>query len=109
MARVSTEIEQRLQEDQAAVELLDTVPGISQRGAEILLAEIGADLSRLPSSKHLASWAGMCPGNKRVGAISGNNTLGITLSGEYAALIRSSGPAPKNSIGILTSDPFVGG
>ena len=67
MARVSTEIGQRLQEEQAAVELLDTVPGISQRGAEILLAEIGADLSRFPSAKHLASWAGMCPGNKESG------------------------------------------
>jgi len=48
-------------------ELLDTVPGISRRGAEILLAEIGADLARFPSAKHLASWAGMCPGNKESG------------------------------------------
>jgi len=56
-----------LQEEEAAVELLDTVPGISQRGAEILLAEIGTDLSRFPSAKHLASWAGMCPGNKESG------------------------------------------
>lgn len=67
MARVSDEIALRLQEEQAAVELLDTVPGISQRGAEILLAEIGPDLARFPSAKHLASWAGMCPGNKESG------------------------------------------
>jgi transposase len=67
MERVSAEIAQRLQEEQRAIELLDTVPGISQRGAEILLAELGADLSRFPSAKHLASWAGMCPGNKESG------------------------------------------
>ncbi len=47
--------------------VMDELPGISQRGAEILLAEIGADLDRFPSAKHLASWAGMCPGNKESG------------------------------------------
>jgi transposase len=67
MERVSAEIGQRLQEEQTAIALLDTVPGISARAAEILLAEIGPDLSRFPSAKHLASWAGMCPGNKESG------------------------------------------
>jgi transposase len=67
MERVSREIDQRLQDEQAAIELLDTVPGISQRAAEILVAELGTDLSRFPSAKHLASWAGMCPGNKESG------------------------------------------
>lgn len=46
-----------------AVTLLTTIPGISQRAAEGVLAEIGADMTRFPSAKHLASWAGMCPGN----------------------------------------------
>jgi transposase len=67
MERVSREIDQRLQDEQAAIELLDTVPGISQRAAEILVAELGTDLSRFPSAKHLAWWAGMCPGNKESG------------------------------------------
>ena len=43
--------------------LLDTIPGISQRAAEGILAEIGTAMGRFPSAKHLASWAGMCPGN----------------------------------------------
>jgi len=47
----------------AAVEYLRTVPGIDQRSAENILAEIGTDMSRFPSAQHLASWAGMCPGN----------------------------------------------
>ena len=78
MERVSSEIEQRLQEEWAAVELLDTVPGISQRAAEILVAELGADLSRFPSAKQLASWAGMCPGNKESG---GKRLSGKTRKG----------------------------
>lgn len=45
------------------VELLCTIPGVKQRTAEVILAEIGPDMSRFPDAGHLASWAGMCPGN----------------------------------------------
>lgn len=48
---------------QAAVEKLDTIPGIAERGARALLAETGTDMSRFPTHKHFASWAGQCPGN----------------------------------------------
>ena len=47
----------------AALALLTTIPGISLRTAEVVLAEIGPDMSRFPTSGHLASWAGICPGN----------------------------------------------
>jgi transposase len=46
-----------------AIVLLCSIPGISRRAAEVILAEIGLDMSRFPSAGHLASWAGMCPGN----------------------------------------------
>jgi len=46
-----------------AVELLDTIPGVNRRTAELLLAEIGTDMSRFPSAAHLVSWAKICPGN----------------------------------------------
>jgi len=46
-----------------AVVLLDSIPGINQRAAEGILAEIGIDMSRFPTAGHLASWAGMCPGS----------------------------------------------
>jgi transposase len=49
----------------AAVELLCTIPGVQRRTAEVIVAEIGADMSRFPSPRHLASWAGQCPGNDR--------------------------------------------
>ena len=48
---------------EAAVSLLVTIPGVSQRTAQVIIAEIGADMSRFPDPGHLASWAGMCPGN----------------------------------------------
>jgi transposase len=67
IARVSTMIAQHLEAEREAVALLDTIPGVSQRTAEILLAEIGTDMTRFPSAKHLASWAGMCPGNYESG------------------------------------------
>jgi len=48
---------------EAAVSLLVTIPGVSHRSAQVILAEIGTDMSRFPTAGHLASWAGMCPGN----------------------------------------------
>ncbi len=46
-----------------AVAQLTTIPGVGQRVAETVVAEIGADMERFPTADHLASWAGMCPGN----------------------------------------------
>ena len=51
----------------AEIELLDGIPGVGRRTAEVLIAEWGADLSRFPSAGHLAAWSGMCPGNKASG------------------------------------------
>jgi transposase len=45
-----------------AVELLDTIPGVDQRGAEVLVAEIGIEMGRFGSAKRLAAWAGVAPG-----------------------------------------------
>jgi transposase len=63
IARLSEEIAERLRPLDAALEQLDTIPGVGRYVAEALLAEIGADVSRFPTAGHLASWAGMCPGS----------------------------------------------
>ena len=76
--RVSGEIAQRRTADQEAIALLDTMPGVGQRAAEILIAEIGSDMRRFPSAKHLASWAGMCPENHERG---GKRLSGRTRKG----------------------------
>lgn len=86
LERVSVEIADRLEPNDAAIELVDGIPGVGRRIAEILLAEIGSDMSRFPTAGHLASWAGMCPGNnqsagKRLGGKvrSGNRWLRTAL------------------------------
>lgn len=63
ISAVSAEIEARLRPFEPAIANLMTVPGIGRRTAEVILAEIGPDMGRFPSAHHLASWAGMCPGN----------------------------------------------
>lgn len=60
---VSAEIAARLRPVADAVDRLDAIPGVGRRTAETLIAEVGTDMSRFPSARHLASWAGMCPGN----------------------------------------------
>jgi transposase len=64
---------------QAAVELLDTVPGINQRAAEAILAETGVDMSQFPADKHLTAWAGLAPGNHESG---GKRYSGRTRKGD---------------------------
>jgi transposase len=49
--------------EREAVQRLDEIPGFDRRAAENVLAEIGTDMNRFPTSGHLSSWAGMCPGN----------------------------------------------
>jgi transposase len=61
--RLSDAIEERLRPFAPAVELLRSIPGVQRRTAEVIVAEIGTDMSAFPSARHLASWAGQCPGN----------------------------------------------
>jgi transposase len=61
--RLSAEIEERIRPFAAQRDLLMTIPGVKQRTAEVLIAEIGVDMTAFPTPKHLASWAGVCPGN----------------------------------------------
>jgi transposase len=63
IAELTQRVEVLLDPHQAAVTLLVTIPGVGERSAQVILAEIGTDMSRFPTSGHLASWAGMCPGN----------------------------------------------
>ena len=63
VARVSEAIAARLQPYAEAIARLDTIPGVGRRIAETLVAQVGTDMSRFPTAAHLASWAGICPGN----------------------------------------------
>jgi transposase len=63
IAALSAEIAERMAPFEAELALLDAIPGIGRWSAEVILAEIGPDMSRFPTAGHLASWAGMCPGH----------------------------------------------
>jgi transposase len=78
IAEVSAEVAERLRPFEDALTRLDTIPGIGRYVAETLVAEIGTDMSRFPSAAHLASWAGMCPGNNESG---GKRRRGKTRKG----------------------------
>ena len=84
-----------MREDLAAIALLDIVPGINARSAEVLLAEVSTNLCRFPDARRLASWAGMCPGNAESG---GKRLSGKTRKGNQAlrqALIQIAHVASK--------------
>jgi transposase len=63
IARFDAQIQAICGPFEEAVGLLDTIPGIARHTAETIVAEIGTDMRRFPSADHLASWAGVAPGN----------------------------------------------
>ena len=65
--QLQEEIERCLAPLAEAVALLDTIPGVGRTAAAAMVAEIGAQMQQFPTAKHLASWAGICPGTKQSG------------------------------------------
>jgi transposase len=63
MARLDAQIQAHVTEYQDAITLCTTIPGIEEVAAANLVAEIGVNMEQFPSAQHLASWAGLCPGN----------------------------------------------
>jgi transposase len=63
LARLDARIAETSRPFDSALARLRTIPGVGQRIAENLLAEIGPEMAAFPSAGHLASWGGMCPGN----------------------------------------------
>ena len=64
-----------------AVELLDTIPGVDKLTAQLIVAELGIDMSHFPTAKHAAAWAGLAPGNNESG---GKRRSGSTKKGNRA-------------------------
>jgi len=78
IAQLHDEIAAALAPFAEAEALLLTIPGVKAVAAAAIIAEIGIDMGRFPSAKHLAAWAGVCPGNKQSGGkrLSGKTTKG---------------------------------
>ncbi|HSD60232.1 MAG TPA: transposase, partial [Burkholderiales bacterium] len=80
---------------EAAIARLVTLPGVGRRTAEVLVAEVGLDMSRFRTARHLASWAGLCPGNHES---AGKRRSGRTRKGSRwlrAALIQAAHAAAR--------------
>ena len=81
IARFDHEIESYCRPFEEEVILLDTIPGVGRDAAEIIVAEIGTDMSRFPDADHLAAWAGVAPGNNES---AGKRRSGRTRKGNQA-------------------------
>jgi transposase len=95
---LSERIEELTRPFSREIELLDTIPGVDKRAAEMLLAEIGPDMTRFPTDAHLASWGGMCPGQRESGGKKhsaatrkGSKWLRGTLTECSKAVVRTKG------------------
>jgi transposase len=108
--RVTKEIDRYLQARPKLAQArdnLDTIPGLGPRAAEIILAEIGIEMkTNFESDAHLASWAGICPGNKRSGGkrFSGRTPKGNTYL--RAALVQAAWGATMKKNCYLSSQFF---
>ncbi len=111
--QLSTRVEEVLRPFALIGERLTTIPGVKRRTAEVILAEIGADMSRFPTPAHLASWAGLCPGSQQSAgkqhsgktrkgskwlratlveaATAASHTKGTALSARYRRIMRHRG------------------
>jgi transposase len=103
VAQVSAEIADRLRPVEADVQLLDAITGIGRRTAEVWVAEVGTDMERFPTHGHLASWAGMCPGNNES---AGKRKSGKTRKGNAnlrTALVEAAQAAARKKDSYLSA------
>lgn len=96
VSRLSEEIDRLLAPFADARDRLTTIPGVDKRAAEAIIGEVGVDMSRFPTAAHLASWAGMCPGQhesagkaKHGTARKGDSWLGRVLATSAMSAARS--------------------
>ena len=90
---------------------LEVMPGIGKRSAEVILAEIGQDMSRFPTENHISSWAGLCPGNnesagkRRNGRTRKENKNGISRT-ILSKMVKNKS-IERIDYGIYVTDEFV--
>jgi transposase len=103
IATLSVQVDEVIAPFADKVALLDTIPGVDKRTAELLIAEIGPDMSRFPTHRHLASWAGMCPGQNES---AGKSKSGKTRHGSKwlrGGLTESAKPAARTKNTYLSA------
>jgi len=100
---ISEEVATRMASVEDAIVQFDAIPGVGRRAAEDVLAEIGLDMNRFPTSRHLASWAKVCPGNNES---AGKRISGVTGKGNRwlrSALVEAAWMASRSKDSYLSS------
>jgi hypothetical protein len=95
IGHLSEEIRTRMRPFEAELARLDTLPGIGRTTAEVVVAELGRDMTRFPTDRHCASWTGLCPGQNES---AGKRRSGKTRKGSPAlrsALIQAAHAAAR--------------
>jgi len=94
-----------MEQYEEAIAAIDELPGIARRSAEVIIAEIGLDMSRFPSAAHLCSWAGVCPGNNKS---AGKRSHGKTTKGNKTlkSILTQCAKAARNSKGSYFSAQY---
>ena len=103
IARLNAEVAQRMAPFEEEIMRGDAVPGVNRRTMEIVLAEIGVDMSRFPSAAHLTAWAGLAPGNNQS---AGKRKGGKTRKGSRwlrAALVNAAHSAARKKGSALAA------
>ena len=77
--KITEEVALRTASFDDLIQLLDAIPGVDRKAAEGILAEIGIEMDRFPTHRHLASWSGLCPGNNES---AGKRRRGKTRKGD---------------------------
>jgi transposase len=102
IAELDAEVDRTIAPFEATRDLLDTIPGVGRRIAEVIVAEIGVDMARFPTPQCLASWAAMCPGHHES---AGKHHSGKTRRGDpwlRTALVEAAWAAAR------TKDTYLG-
>jgi transposase len=97
IARLDKEVARRMDPFEESVQQIDDIPGIATRTAQVILGEIGLDMTRFPTASHLASWAGVSPGNNMS---AGKRKSGRTTRGNHwlrSALVQAARGAVRTS------------
>lgn len=106
VAELEVRIEKLMEPFKELPERLSTIPGVSGTTAAIILGEIGLDMSRFPTSGHLISWAGLCPGNNESAGKRRSTRLREGAPWLKAALVQAAWPATKKKDSYLRSQYY---
>lgn len=95
VAEIDGEVATLLEPFRRQVELLDTIPGVDVGTAQVIIAEIGVDMSRFPTAGHLVSWAGLSPRNDETAGKKRNTRIGKGSQWLKATLVQGAWAATR--------------